>query len=434
MSKKIKLNGLYILELATVTGYYRDKKYLDIEFPVVLAYAKYSFFNRAKIKYFVNALDKTKCFPSEREKNGLCAVSYYPLAPYNCCDIDWAKGYITCAEANNFLKGYNDLIKSKKHSTEKSYENDNKIEQNESSMRNNWSQLTYGKILTDSIFASEPAIGRKNEVENLIISLAQEKKSPILVGKSGVGKTSIVDELAYLIQKDNVPKFLKGKKILEVDAGELVAGTKYRGDLETKMLSVINYVHYNNAILFIDEIHRIYGAGKVEDGNIDIASMLKTAIDRYGIKVIGTTTIEEYNVYFSSDALKRRFNSIVIDEPNDRLLYEIICHVFDNYSKKNGISIDKLDRNIIDILIAHTKSKHRKYDDIICNPDLVLGIIDYAFAIAKVSDSAYLTNEHVICAIKKNERIYDSAKEKAVEGILNLEQKEERKGRILKLY
>ena len=143
-------------------------------------------------------------------------------------------------------------------------------------------------------YKESPAIGRDKEINKIIISLATEKKLPLLVGPSGVGKTSIVDELAYRIINDDVPSFLKGKIIYEVHMSNILAGTKYRGDFENNMKEVINFAIKNNAILFIDEFHMVFGAGANEKDNTDAASILKTFIDRYNLKVIGATTEVEY--------------------------------------------------------------------------------------------------------------------------------------------
>lgn len=429
MSKKIKIEKLYVVILGRITGSYGNRSCNFLEETCILAHAKYNFFSKAKIKYFVNVFDKTKYFPLEDWEEGLCAAVYTPFTYYF---KNLKKSYLTVEEAQSYIIHYN-------NSPKKSSTANNTVQQKigiESMPieRNYQTFLPFGKILTDIHFASEPAIAREREIDNLITALAQQKKNPILVGESGVGKTSIVYELAYLIQKDRVPNFLKNRKIIEIHASDIVAGTKYRGDLETKMNSIIDYAKKNNAIIFVDEIHTIYGAGTTENCNFDVAEMLKIALDRDSIKVIGATTRKEYEQYFSLDALKRRFELINIDEPNSLILREIITQVFDAYSNKSGISIDKLDRSIVDILLVLTNPRYRKYDDKICNPDLVIGIIDSAFAIASVRDCSSLTIEHFIYAINKNNRIYESAKKTAIDELnKKIESPEDKKARILKL-
>lgn len=269
-----------------------------------------------------------------------------------------------------------------------------------------------GTILTEKNYFNEPAVGREKEIKEIIIALASEKKSPLLVGPSGVGKTTLVDELAYLIQNKQVPRFLSDKIIVESSANLLVAGTKYRGDFEDKLQRICDYVKDMNGILFLDEIHTMFGTGtNYDDRANDMASMMKNFIDRDGIKVIGTTTTGEYDKYFANNPLKRRFEIIDIEEPNNVLLHNIIMNYFENSSVNRGVSIDKiydyLD-DIIKILINGTGDSHRRYNDKIYNPDLLITIIDMSFAYAVYEDSEYLKIEHIIMALESNNRLYDT--------------------------
>lgn len=294
--------------------------------------------------------------------------------------------------------------------------------------KNNTANLNfdYANNLTNKTFKVEPAIGRDFEVKEVIITLAQDKKNPILVGPSGTGKTTIAEQLAYKIQKNEVPDFLKKKQIIELDMTSLLAGTKYVGALEEKFKNLIDYSIKNNSILFINEIHTIYGAGSTSKSDNDVAGMLKQAIDRQGLKIIGTTTSEEYDKYFSNDALKRRFEKVLVKEPNNKSLYQIIYKVFDDFSKNNNIKLINNIDNIINILIELTKEKHRVYDDKICNPDLAISIIDKIFADAKVNNQKKLTIDNIVYGIKNCNRIYDSCKEECINN-LNCEEVEKQK-------
>jgi len=313
---------------------------------------------------------------------------------------------------------------------ENSFDANNLKNSNAINSENEKENANYITILTNKKFKYEPAIGRDNELKELIITLAQDKKNPILVGPSGTGKTTIVDQLAYKIQKNSVPNFLKNKKIIELDMTNLIAGTKYVGTLEEKINKLIDYAIENDAIVFIDEIHTIYGAGSTEKNNNDVASMIKQAIDRKGLKVIGTTTKEEYDKFFSNDALKRRFEKVLVEEPNDKLLYQIIDKVFTDYSKNNNIELLDNMNNIISVLIELTHSKHRSWNDEVCNPDLVLGIIDRIFADAKVNNQDKLTIYNIIYGISSCNRIYDICKETAIS---NLDLKENTTQKIIQL-
>ena len=155
----------------------------------------------------------------------------------------------------------------------------------------------FGTILTNENYITAPTIGREKELKNLIITLAQYEKTPIIVGESGVGKTALAKELAYRIQKNQVPKFLQGKIILEITPTDIVAGCTYVGQFEQNMKNLMNLCIKHDLILLIDEIHTIYGVGSTDKKNNDMAQMLKSYIDRKKIKVIGITTDDEYQKY-----------------------------------------------------------------------------------------------------------------------------------------
>ena len=210
----------------------------------------------------------------------------------------------------------------------------------------------------------------------------------------------------------------------------LIAGAMYVGTLEEKINKLIEYATENEAIVFIDEIHPIYGAGTTSKSDNDVAGMIKQAIDRKGLKVIGTTTTEEYDKYFSNDALKRRFEKVLVKEPDNNTLYRIIDKVFKDYSKNNNIKLLNDISNIISILVELTNNdKHRTWNDKVCNPDLVIGIIDRIFADAKIHNQNKLTIENIIYGIDSCNRLYNSSKEVAIR---NLDIKIDDKPKIIK--
>lgn len=278
-----------------------------------------------------------------------------------------------------------------------------------------------GTIMNEKMYFNEPAIKREQELRRIMVSLASEKKSPLIVGASGVGKTALVDELAYLIQEGKTPDFLRGKMIFESSVNMIVAGTRYRGDFEENMQKLMNFVVKNNGILFLDEIHTIFGAGATEsDRTNDMSSIIKSYMDRLGLKIIGTTTDIEYNKYIANNPLKRRFEVIKVEEVNNEDLKEIIRDYLDKTGKIRQIFLDHIKEeynSIINILIEGTSKNHRRYDDMLCNPDLAIGIIDKALAYAVCYDREYLEIEHFILAIRDNERIYDSAKDSMIRGL-----------------
>lgn len=294
----------------------------------------------------------------------------------------------------------------------------------------------FGSILTDKEYITNPTIGREEELKNLMIVLAQDKKLPIVVGESGVGKTSLVEELAYRIQKDNVPNFLKNKIIFEINPNDLVAGCQYVGQFEKKMKDLMSLCDNENIILFIDEIHTIYGIGVTKNNDNDMAAMLKPYIDRSGVEIIGTTTNAEYDKYFSNDALKRRFERVIVKEPSSEVLYQIIDKVINDYIIKTNIDFkdSKVKNEIIKIILEATSNNHRVYNDKLNNPDLAISIVDRAFATAKVFDDEYITQNNFIESFKNCSRIYESTKELAINRLEQLNTKiEKSQTKIIKL-
>lgn len=280
----------------------------------------------------------------------------------------------------------------------------------------------YGNVLNVKKYLTPPTIGRERELKNVMITLAQDKKSPIIVGESGVGKSAIVDELAYRIQIGEVPSFLQGRIIVEVCPSEIVSGCKYVGQFEQNMKNLIKLCEEYNAILFIDEIRSIYGVGTTEKNDNDMASIIKYYIDRSDLKMIGTTTENEYNKYFSINVLKRRFDKIVIKEPDERVLYQIIDKVIEDYSYKNQIlfKYENIKYEIINILLTYTNNKYRVYKDKVNNPDLVISIIDKAYALAKIYDSEYINIDHFIESFEYCERLYKEVRKQAILKLKNI--------------
>ena len=281
----------------------------------------------------------------------------------------------------------------------------------------------YGKILNNKNYIVAPTIGREKELKNLMITLAQDKKRPLIVGESGVGKTSIVDELVYRIRTGQVPGFLQGKIIVEITPGDIVAGCEFVGRFEENMTKVMKLCERLDAIVFIDEIHTIYGTGASLKKNNDMAAMLKHYIDRSNLKVIGTTTEKEYEKYFSNDALKRRFEKITVKEPTEDILYRIVNKVIEDYYVKNGISFENenIRSKIVNIILSATEKSYRINNDIVNNPDLAISIVDKAFAFAKVYDSEFITAEHFIEGFECCDRIYESTKKQAIEKLKKLD-------------
>lgn len=231
--------------------------------------------------------------------------------------------------------------------------------------------IDHGIVLNDKVEDEESVVCREKEIDRVLETLLRHKKNnPILVGKAGVGQTAIVEEIARRINKKEVPQELIESKIVMIEMGSLVSGTKYRGEFEEKLTKIIDTVVENpNIILFIDEIHSMVNAGSAE-GAISAADILKPYLARGSIKVIGATTLEEYNRYFFKDkALSRRFEKIVIDEPSIEDTKLILKSVKKEYEKYHQLKIS--DKNITDIVELSDLYLHDK-----CNPDKSIELLD----------------------------------------------------------
>ncbi|MEZ4992045.1 MAG: ATP-dependent chaperone ClpB [Saprospiraceae bacterium] len=222
----------------------------------------------------------------------------------------------------------------------------------------------------------DPIIGRDEEIRRVLHILSRRKKNnPILVGESGVGKTAIVEGIAWRIVKGDVPENLKTKKIFTLDIAGLVAGAKYKGEFEERLKSLIREVTESNGeiILFIDEIHTLIGAGG-GNGAIDAANILKPALARGELRTIGATTLDEYQKYFEKDkALVRRFQTVLIEEPSVEDTISILRGIQEKYEVYHKIEI------LDEALIAAAELSHRYISDRYL-PDKAIDLIDEASA------------------------------------------------------
>ncbi len=186
----------------------------------------------------------------------------------------------------------------------------------------------------------DPVIGRHSEVERLIQILARRtKNNPALIGEPGVGKTAIVEGLAQRIVSGEVPELLFSKRVLQLDVGSIVAGTMYRGQFEERMKRIIDEIKQSGAILFIDEAHMLVGAGSA-GSSVDAANILKPALSRGELQVIGATTLDEYRKHIEGDAaLERRFQPVHVDEPTVDETIEILHGIKDRYEQHHRVNI-----------------------------------------------------------------------------------------------
>ena len=296
----------------------------------------------------------------------------------------------------------------------------------------------YGENLTTLPYLKDPSVGRKQELERImkILLYPERDKSVIITGVAGCGKTALVKGLAYRIQKGEVPEALKSIKIISIDTATMVAGTKYVGTLEEKMKHILDEASKDkNIIIFIDEIHQAISGGRAEGNDNTVAEILKPYLDYGKVRVIGATTEEEYTEHVESNtAFKTRFKKVAIKEPDYNTTYQILDDLIEAYNK---ISYSKLNVNfeerhiIIDWLINSTKPTFRDYKDRASNPRLVLDILKEAYAIAAFNESENVTIEHLIEALKNEDRLYESSRERQAQILRNLKPKPKTECKIL---
>lgn len=236
-------------------------------------------------------------------------------------------------------------------------------------------------------------VGRDIELDQIVeILLRKNKNNPLLVGEAGVGKTALVEALAMKINKDEYLE-LKGYKVFNLDMSLLLSGSKYRGDFEERLNSVIKEVIENGKIiLFIDEIHTIMSAGGSE-GAIDAANILKPYLSKGDLKIIGATTTNEYDKYISKDkALVRRFDIVNVSEPNLEMVKDILYKVKDKYKKYHNITITK---NNLDMIIDYSN----KFIVDKKNPDKTIDVLDSVCSLVKNSGKKTISESDIECII-----------------------------------
>lgn len=267
----------------------------------------------------------------------------------------------------------------------------------------------YGRDL--NILAQEekidPVIGRNHEIERVIQILSRRtKNNPILIGEPGVGKTAVTEGLAQRLINGNIPKVLASKRIISLNMASLVAGTKYRGDFEDRLKKIIDEIIENkNIILFIDEMHTLIGTGAAE-GSMDAANILKPALSRGEIQVIGATTLKEYKKYIEKDsALERRFQTIMVNEPSAEDAISILKGIRNKYEKFHCAKITD------EAIKAAVKISQRYITDRFL-PDKAIDLMDEAAAKVRLKTVNIPTN---ISQLEQKIQDLKKAKEKAID-------------------
>lgn len=253
----------------------------------------------------------------------------------------------------------------------------------------------------------DPVVGRESEVRRVVQILSRRtKNNPVLVGEPGVGKTAIVEGLAQRILSEDVPDDMKGKRLMMLDMGALVAGTKYRGEFEDRLKKVVDEIYHDGQIiLFIDELHTLIGAGGAE-GAIDASNILKPALARGELQTIGATTLDEYQKYIEKDsALERRFARVQVDEPTPEEAEEILKGLRPRYEEHHGIKItDDALHAAVSLSVRYINSRQL--------PDKAIDLMDESAAKVRL-DTA--DEESELSDLKKELDLLGSEKEKAIQ-------------------
>jgi len=268
---------------------------------------------------------------------------------------------------------------------------------------------TYGEDLTKKTFVTNPAIKREEEIKKLMMVLLTPDKSGLLVGKAGIGKTAIVEGLAYLIQKDLVPDALKGYRVVKVSSTNLLGKVVVDGKEELVISLLVNELkQIGKIVIFIDEVHTLMGGRN--DGPLDLANILKPALDRGDVKAIGATTTEEYQTYVIRDrAFLRRFEKIEVEEPNEETTSEILFQSLPRIEAQTKIKFkynDYVTKMLIDSIVSATSEYKRVYGLAAMYPDVAFSVLSASFSQALYQNKPYVDILDVYNAIKESKRIY----------------------------
>ncbi|MCM1053512.1 MAG: AAA family ATPase [Ruminococcus sp.] len=274
----------------------------------------------------------------------------------------------------------------------------------------------YGEDLTNKNYITDPAIGRDNEIKQMILTLLTPEKSALLVGKPGIGKTAIVEGLAYRIIKGYVPDVLLNYQIIKINISSLLGNTVSNGESESRIDLLVREVSSkDNVIVFIDETHLLVN----KSGGLDFANMLKAGLDRGTIKMIGATTTEEYEQYILRDrAFLRRFQKIEISETDKETTIEILMGTIPKLEKNIGVKLEYTEfikEKLMRFIVEMTDEYKRIYEIASRYPDICLTIISNAFTFALYDNKKTVTLKHFYKAICNARNIYEDAKLKEIE-------------------
>ena len=274
----------------------------------------------------------------------------------------------------------------------------------------------YAEDLTKKTYYTDPAIARDNELKKMILTLFTPEKSPILVGKPGIGKTAIVEGLAWRIQNGLVPDALKGYTILKIDTAALVGNISDESGTQDMKLQILvkELESMHNVILFIDETHTLIG-NKTE-GGLDFANILKPVLARGNIKMIGATTSDEYDYYIVKDkAFLRRLEKIEIAEPDMDATVKILVGSLPKIEKQTNVSMNYTNfvrEKLMKFIVEMTVEYNRVFESASRYPDICLGILTKAFSYAIFDNKNVIEIKHIWDAICNTDSVYPDVKKK----------------------
>ena len=277
----------------------------------------------------------------------------------------------------------------------------------------------YGENLSTKTYVTNPAIARDSEIEKTILTLLTPDKSAILVGKAGIGKTAIVEGIAYKIQNNTVPKAISNYDIIKVNTSQLLGTyTSDDGTEELRINILLNELeNASNTILFIDEIHTLVIESR--KSGTDFLNAMKPALSRGDIKVIGATTLDEYNQYLIRDkAFLRRFEKIDVEEPDAETTVKILMGSYPRIEKKTGVKLQYSTftiENIMKFIVDMTSEYKRIYELGSRYPDNALALLSKAFSYAKFDNSEVVTFKHIYKAIMNCQSVYSDVIKKEAE-------------------
>ena len=263
----------------------------------------------------------------------------------------------------------------------------------------------YADELTNSVYITNPAVARDEEIKKTLLILLTPEKSAVLVGKPGIGKTAIVEGIAYRIQRNEVPDALKGYKIYRVNTTALVG----EDDGENRVLKLINELKtMDKVILFIDEIHTLIGSDS--QGALDLANMFKEGLSRGTIKMIGATTTDEYNRYILRDkAFLRRFDKVEVAEPTEEMCVQILMQTLPKIEKQTGVILpytDFIKENIMKFIVETTKEYNRVYENASRYPDVALVMVRQAFSNAIYENKKEVGFKNIYDSVRFSKAVY----------------------------